>query len=689
MNRHLSLIFSPLFFAVIAYVVTNLAPQTLGAYTEVWKRTVAVDTADLEVICAKLIAFALLSLEIRLLCALCILTERRVGRVSGLLGSFCLVFIFVAYQVVSWRGLYLYGSFPNLGSIAALVSTHVSVFALHLTRADKAEIVRSIGTIGAVGGISWIFLRRVKNGGDFPLVRSIKSEFILIFVVVLIFGVSRARPHRIIDVLRSVESPEVAFTWDAWRILANRGKGRERGVEPLMQIEKWKAQALSGRGELPDVFVVAIEALRADALLHKNQPDTVIPNIHKHSENSTLFTRAYSVSSDTAYALKSIVTGRYAYEGELRQQNYRADVIREVILFDLLQAVGYRTGYFTATDWNATTRLMDRSTVETRIDAYQIPAPPVDDLTPRRGLTAGGVEGHLAKIFSGVGLYSANGGLGALDRATVRSFSDWVRGAPGEKPLFGLVYLVSSHFPWLVQDPAHKVFSTNDDAIIQAFSTISAAYDGETETFRRSYRNALHQVDCFVGDLLHVIRARSKIRPVIIIMLGDHGEAVGQHGDVSHNSSLYDEQVRIPLIVYSSVKPGSRIVDSPVSQVDIAPTILDMVGLPPFNGHQTVSIFSPAVLEARDIYLTLQSYSSMDGLVSWPFKLITSTWGKPPVLFNLEKDPEELIDLSREFPDVSSAMSTRIDDFKATQRAFYGIPPVTRGLLAPPRWVGH
>src|SRR5690606_36686630 len=74
----------------------------------------------------------------------------------------------------------------------------------------------------------------------------------------------------------------------------------------------------------------------------------------------------------------------------------------------------------------------------------------------------------------------------------------------------------------------------------------------------------------------------SNDRSVLTIVTSDHGEGHGQHGWVEHAVHLYDEQIRVPFLVHwpGHAAPGHRVA-TPVGLVDVAPTLLDLVGLPP------------------------------------------------------------------------------------------------------------
>src|SRR5262249_22948797 len=95
------------------------------------------------------------------------------------------------------------------------------------------------------------------------------------------------------------------------------------------------------------------------------------------------------------------------------------------------------------------------------------------------------------------------------------------------------------------------------------------------------YRNALHEADAALGQLLDGLHERNLLDHTLFILLGDHGEAFGQHpGNYGHTLFIYDENIRVPLVFAA---PG--LVDEPIrvhrvpSLVDVTPTVLDLLGL--------------------------------------------------------------------------------------------------------------
>src|SRR5262249_53511299 len=116
---------------------------------------------------------------------------------------------------------------------------------------------------------------------------------------------------------------------------------------------------------------------------------------------------------------------------------------------------------------------------------------------------------------------------------------------------------------------------------------------GDSDVVR--YRNALHEGDAAIGELLAGLRARGLDRSTLIVVFGDHGEAFGQHaGNFAHTLALYDENVRVPLMVV--LPAGSRVarrVSRTASLVDVPPTVLDLLGVGAPAAFQGSSLLTP------------------------------------------------------------------------------------------------
>jgi hypothetical protein len=164
------------------------------------------------------------------------------------------------------------------------------------------------------------------------------------------------------------------------------------------------------------------------------------------------------------------------------------------------------------------------------------------------------------------------------------------------------------------------------------------------------YRNALHYADYALGQLLDGLRSRGHFEDTLFVILGDHGEAFGQHdGNYGHTQFIFEENVHVPLVL---VAPG--LIDEPIrihrvaSLADTTPTILDLLGLPApsaYQGHSLLDDRSQMALFCTDYSLAFV------GLRDGRWKAIYELDSEQMKLFDLENDPDERLDVSTGNPE--------------------------------------
>lgn len=199
-----------------------------------------------------------------------------------------------------------------------------------------------------------------------------------------------------------------------------------------------------------------------------------------------------------------------------------------------------------------------------------------------------------------------------------------------------------------------------------------AASDDLVDRYRAEVRATDHEV----GRLLRAIDARE--RPTIVAVFSDHGENLGDHGQKGghHGVSVYDEVVRVPLMIAGPGIEPRRVAD-PVSIVDLAPTLLDLIGadgLPGADGRSLAGhLFgepmppAPTVSEFYDFGLTLRA------IVDGRYKLIRDVRLGSVQLFDLATDPGELVDIAGRAPDVTQRLGEWLDTWVE-----YRVDPVER-----------
>lgn len=174
----------------------------------------------------------------------------------------------------------------------------------------------------------------------------------------------------------------------------------------------------------------------------------------------------------------------------------------------------------------------------------------------------------------------------------------------------------------------------------------------------RPYDGEIAYMDREIGRLVADLRRRGLLDDTLLVVTGDHGESLDEHGENTHGLFVYDATQRVPLILrFPPAIPAGLTTDRLVSGVDLAPTILELLGLPPMDGVEGVS-FAPVVRgetmpERPAVYaeakLPERSYgwSPLLALSDRRHKFIEAP---RPELYDLRSDPDELENLADERP---------------------------------------
>jgi tetratricopeptide (TPR) repeat protein len=342
------------------------------------------------------------------------------------------------------------------------------------------------------------------------------------------------------------------------------------------------------------VVLISIDTLRSDHLPAYGYGKVETPALDALARDSVLFERAYSHVPLTLPSHASILSGRLPGEHGVRDNvGYRFDAGRFPDLPVLLHKAGYATG-------GAVSAFVLRG--ETGISA--------------------GFDFYDSRVD--VQLSGAIGQSQRAGRVTEGLLLAWLReAAAGRKPVFAFLHLYEPHSPYTPPEP----FATRYR---------DAPYDGEIAT-----------ADSIVGDFLGELRRLGIYDRALIVLLSDHGEGLGDHGEREHGLLLYREALQVPLLVKlpESARRGLRVA-APVGLVDVFPTVLGAVGLPVPAGLPGRSLLGldAADLPAREIYAETEyprlhfGWSDLSSLIRDRFHYID---GPDPELYDLAADPGE------------------------------------------------
>jgi hypothetical protein len=413
------------------------------------------------------------------------------------------------------------------------------------------------------------------------------------------------RPLLVLVVACAVLGPFAATRVDtqgrernAWTALVGRVEIRRVSAAP----RDWRSSVLAalpsddlshlrGAAAGRNVVLVSLESTAAQYLGLYGAAEDVAPNLSQLARSGVVFDNAYAVYPESIKGLFSVLCSR-APAIDARAQDYAGVPCRSIAAE--LRAHGYRTalfhsGRFGYLGMNAVIR--DRG--------YDVLA------------DAGDIGGARESSF------------GIDEPSTVASILRWIDAGPAGRPFFVTYLPIAGHHPY--ESPDGGPFPDRGE-------------------FGR-YQNALHYGDAALGALRRGLQARGLDANTLWIVLGDHGEAFGQHdGNYGHTFQLFEENVHVPLVVampgFISAPLRARHV---VSLIDTAPTILDLLGCERPAGYDGDSMLDG---HAR-IALFFTDYSlALAGLRDGSRKIIHDVRSGRSRWFDLEHDPRETIDLS-------------------------------------------
>lgn len=379
----------------------------------------------------------------------------------------------------------------------------------------------------------------------------------------------------------------------------------------LLLAARW---AISPRGDGP-VILISIDTLRADRLPAYGYTKGVVPVIDDLAADGVLFEQAYAHSPQTLPSHTSILTGRLPFDHGVRDNVGFVVPDGTLTLAHRLQQAGYATGAFVSSFVLRRQVGLDRG-----FDTY-------DDRLP-----TGGPDRALGEVQRS-----------GTDTATAAMA--WLQAQTSSK-YFLFFHIYEPHTPY-----TPPVIPPSGDR-----------YDGEV-TF----------ADEIVGRLIAALRARGDYDNATIILLSDHGEGLGDHGEDEHGLFLYRSTIQTPLIIKRAGgdNAGHRVA-TPVQHIDLVPTILAMTGLaaePALTGRSLIPVLDGGnVLPAAAIYAEAMSaryhfgWSELYALTDDRYRLIRAPRDE---LFDLATDPGETRSIVSERTQVHAAMRTALEGLMA------------------------
>ena len=347
----------------------------------------------------------------------------------------------------------------------------------------------------------------------------------------------------------------------------------------------------------PSVILISIDTLRADHLSSYGYTRIHTPHIDSFAAQGTLFTNVQCQVPLTLPSHTSLLTSTYPYQNQIEENAERVPAAA-VTLASVLRAHGYRTAAFIGSVFLEAELGLDQG-----FDFYDSPFH-FEAFSPISG-----------SMFFGGAHPNQFGVRDRRDGALVLGAARRWLAANHDAPVFAFVHLFDLHKPYT-----------------------RPGYDAE-----------LLYIDRLLGDFQQALIASGWWQRSMVIVLSDHGEGLGDHGEDTHGYFIYQSTLHVPLIVHWPAGSPAHPVrdDRSAGLIDVAPTILDCLHLaapPSFEGRRLLgSAAAPGPVYSETVYAHDGfGWAPLRGLREGDYQYIEAP---RPELYDLKHDPHELTNL--------------------------------------------
>nr|WP_239025579.1 sulfatase-like hydrolase/transferase [Roseibacterium persicicum] len=380
------------------------------------------------------------------------------------------------------------------------------------------------------------------------------------------------------------------------------------------------------RPELPDgairnVVVIAIDAVSTRYIEGFGGEYPITPNIRRYQAQGMTFDNAYAHVPASNYFLVTLLAGMVP-ELTPDSMTYAYEALELPTLSGALAARGYRTGFFNSSDNRfQNTETFVRQAGFGLVRDYR-------DWDCDQGV-------YETEGFADSFLNTSN------DHCTVDAITGWIAEAPDD-PFFVVMRTGMSHYPYYPGENPQRF--VEDDTL-------------------NNYLNAIRVSDAAFGQLMGWLEAEGLADETLVIVLGDHGEAFGEHGTHGHASGIYEENVHVPLLFVNPVAFSGERVAQIVGLSELAPTMADLLGLPPSPRWQARSVFAPGRSDGVMLFSPWNGF--LIGFRQGDRKFIYNGNTDESWLFDLAADPGETVNLVADDPEADAAARQLVADWVA------------------------
>ena len=312
----------------------------------------------------------------------------------------------------------------------------------------------------------------------------------------------------------------------------------------------------------PNVLLLVVDALRADHVGLYGYSRKTSPRLDEYARRGIVFDRAYAQASSTFPSTASILTGQYPSHAQIASAEHPFQLGQKcATLAEVLSDAGYETGFFSANP----------------LHAY-------DSFGGGEQWSLGFEQGF-HEFFVGSRFYGNRLRAETLnERAT-----EWIVECYPDKPFLACIWYIDPHDPYEPPNEFRKLFPDSyegDTDWNKKMGELLATGESIPEEARQHlinlYDAEIAYTDSCIGTMLDLLDREGILSHTLVIVTADHGEAFHDHGLWLHGFGLYEELIRVPLVI---IPPKAQARSEPsrnaslVGHIDLMPTILDYAGI--------------------------------------------------------------------------------------------------------------
>ncbi len=397
-----------------------------------------------------------------------------------------------------------------------------------------------------------------------------------------------------------------------------------------------------------NILLITIDSLRADFVGTWNEEHRgLTPNIDRLAEESAVFKNAFSAAPYTTFAMPSLFTGKYPSRLDIidfvdipgvyiKDEDTLASILRE----EGYSTVGIHSNPFLSSMFNFH-KGFEYFYDDLLLKGLKIPE------------KAKLIVNRIRRLVRAQPYLPAEG----VNKKAVEKLKEV------KKPFFMWLHYMDTHGPYQSKKGFGYVNKIKGERLWRkACKNPDAITEKEKNTLVSNYKEEVQHLDKHLGEFFDWLEKKGYFENTVVVICSDHGDAFGEHGEFSHPHRLYDELIRVPLIIRSPEVRQGRVIETEVSLVDVLPTIIDILSIEgkKFDGCSITKLMNGEESSFRDYIISeadlTPSYHGCIRTRDW--KLIWN--GGKKELYNLRKDRGEKHNIAQEYPEVVKELEEKL-----------------------------